>query len=65
MKKRVKLQNGWIFDMDLHFDKTLAINYKFVFKDQIREKVLRYKIAITLAVVTAPWTFLLPTKWLY
>mgnify|MGYP000889100713 CR=1 FL=1 len=40
-------------------------NYKFVFKDQIREKVLRYKIAITLAVVTAPWTFLLPTKWLY
>ncbi len=40
-------------------------NYKFVFRNQIQENALRFKIAITLAIITAPWTFLLPTKWLY
>lgn len=40
-------------------------NYKFVFKKQIQENMLRFKIALTIAVVTAPWTFLLPTKWFY
>jgi hypothetical protein len=40
-------------------------NYKFVFKKQIQENKLRFKIALTVAVVTAPWTFLLPTKWFY
>lgn len=40
-------------------------NYKFSFKNLIEEKVLRFKIALTLAIVTAPWTFLLPTKWFY
>ena len=40
-------------------------NYKFTFKKQIEEKTLRFKIAITIAIVTIPWTFLLPTKWFY
>lgn len=40
-------------------------NYKHSFKDVIEEQALRFKIALTLAIVTAPWTFLLPTKWFY
>jgi hypothetical protein len=40
-------------------------NYKFVFKNHIQENILRFKIALTIAIVTAPWTFLLPTKWFY
>jgi len=41
------------------------LNYKITFKEQIKEKNLRLKIALTLAFVTMPWTFLLPTKWFY
>lgn len=40
-------------------------NYKFTFKKQIEEEKLRFKAAITIAIVTIPWTFLLPTKWFY
>lgn len=40
-------------------------NYKFVFNKHIEEERLRFKIAITLAIITAPWTFLIPTKWFY
>lgn len=40
-------------------------NYKFTFKKQIEEKKLRLKVAITIAIVTIPWTFLLPTKWFF
>lgn len=40
-------------------------NYKCAFKNLIEEKTLRFKIALTIAIVTAPWTFLLPTKWFY
>ncbi|WP_251861257.1 hypothetical protein [Clostridium sp. Marseille-Q2269] len=40
-------------------------NYKFVFKNQIKEKIIRFKISLTIAIITAPWTFLLPTKWFY
>lgn len=40
-------------------------NYKFTFKKQIEEGKLRFKAAITIAIVTIPWTFLLPTKWFY
>lgn len=41
------------------------LNYKITFKEQIEEKMLRLKVAITIAIVTIPWTFLLPTKWFY
>ncbi|HFL3828422.1 TPA: hypothetical protein ACG3RW_003779 [Clostridioides difficile] len=40
-------------------------NYKYSFKKLIEEKALRFKIALILAIITAPWTFLLPTKWFY
>jgi len=40
-------------------------NYYFVFKKQIEDKKLRFKVALTIAVITIPWTFLLPTKWFY
>ena len=38
-------------------------NYKFTFKDI--EKQLRFKLALTFAIVTAPYTFLVPSSWLY
>jgi hypothetical protein len=40
-------------------------NYHITFKRIIREKALKFKISIAIAVVTAPWTFLIPTMWLY
>lgn len=40
-------------------------NYNITFKKQIADKQLRLKVALTLALVTMPWTFLLPTKWFY
>lgn len=41
------------------------LNYKITFKNLIEEKKSRLKVAITIAIVTIPWTFLLPTKWFY
>ncbi len=40
-------------------------NYKFTFAKQVEDKRLRLKIALTLSIVTMPWTFLLPTRWFY
>lgn len=40
-----------------------VFNYKFALKKQIEEKRLRFKVALTIAIVTIPWTFLLPIKW--
>ncbi|AGL03289.1 hypothetical protein [Desulfoscipio gibsoniae] len=40
-------------------------NYKFTWKKIIIEKQLRFKLAITIAIITTPWAFLLPTKWFY
>lgn len=40
-------------------------NYKLTFRNQIEEKRLRFKVALTIAIITIPWTFLLPTKWFY
>ncbi|NLZ53015.1 MAG: hypothetical protein GX892_07700 [Thermoanaerobacteraceae bacterium] len=40
-------------------------NYKITFRRQIEDKHKRLKVALTLAIVTMPWTFLLPTKWFY
>lgn len=43
----------------------LFFNYKYTFAGQIENKKLRFKVALTIAIITMPWTFLLPTKWLY
>lgn len=40
-------------------------NYNFSFKSQIEKKHLRFKLAFTTAIITIPWTFLLPTQWFY
>ncbi|WP_017755404.1 hypothetical protein [Calidifontibacillus oryziterrae] len=40
-------------------------NYRFTFQSIIENKRLRLKVALTIAIVTIPWTFLLPTKWFY
>lgn len=40
-------------------------NYKITFKDLLEDKALRFKVSLTLAIVTMPWTFFLPTKWFY
>ncbi len=40
-------------------------NYKFTLKKMILNVKLRFKIAIFIAIITIPWTFLLPTKWFY
>lgn len=39
-------------------------NYKFVY-NKIEDKALRHKLALTLAIITMPWTFLIPSKILY
>lgn len=40
-------------------------NYKFTFKDQFENSKLRFKVSLTIAILTMPCTFLLPTKWFY
>jgi hypothetical protein len=40
-------------------------NYFFTFARLIEDIKLRFKTAMTIAVATIPWTFLLPTKWFY
>jgi hypothetical protein len=40
-------------------------NYRFTFARQIEDKGLRFKTAMTVAVVTIPWTFLIPMRWFY
>lgn len=40
-------------------------NYWITFKKVITDKGQRVKVAISIALVTIPWTFLLPTKWFY
>ncbi|MCY6958405.1 hypothetical protein [Clostridium brassicae] len=40
-------------------------NYKNTFKELIADTKLRFKIAITIAIVTIPWTFLVPTKYFF
>lgn len=40
-------------------------NYTITFKELIIEKQLRLKVALVIAIITTPWTFLLPTQWFY
>ena len=41
------------------------LNYKVTFKKLIADRHMRLKLALAIALVTMPWTFLLPTKWFY
>lgn len=54
-----------IFAMLVSATLIFVLNFKFTFKKQIGEEKLRFKAAITIAIITMPWTFLLPTKWFY
>ncbi|WFD09448.1 hypothetical protein [Tepidibacter hydrothermalis] len=40
-------------------------NYKFTFSKEIEDQKLRLKVSISIALLTIPWTFLLPAKWFY
>lgn len=40
-------------------------NYWFTFSKLITEKGRRAKVSMSIAIITIPWTFLLPTKWFY
>jgi hypothetical protein len=40
-------------------------NYKVTFRKLLTDRQQRLKVALTIAIVTMPWTFLLPTKWFY
>lgn len=40
-------------------------NYRIIFKNQIAEKKLRFKVALTIAIVTIPWPFWFPAIWFY
>lgn len=40
-------------------------NYNITFRKLIKDNALRLKVSLTLAIITMPWTFFLPTKWFY
>ena len=40
-------------------------NYYIVFNRLIEDSKIRMKVALTIAIVTMPWTYLIPTEWLY
>lgn len=40
-------------------------NNSKVLVKHIEDKIVRAKIAMIIAIVTAPWSFLLPTEWIY
>lgn len=40
-------------------------NHRFIFPKLISDAQLRFKTALAIALITIPWTFLLPTKWFY
>lgn len=54
-----------VFAMLISAALIFMFNFALTFKKQIEEEKLRFKVAITIAIVTIPWTFLLPTKWFY
>ena len=42
-----------------------GLNYKFCFRRAELTDAQRRRVSLALALFTAPWLFLLPTKWLY
>jgi len=43
----------------------LLFNYNYTFRRSIKDVLARWKAAALIAVVTLPWTFLLPAKLFY
>ena len=41
----------------------LFFNHRFIFNKIIKDELIRWQVAIFIAITTLPWTFLLPTKW--
>lgn len=41
-----------------------VINYKLFKKDIVDERI-RFRIGMAMGIITAPWTFLIPTPWFY
>jgi hypothetical protein len=54
-----------IFSMLVSAIFIFLFNYRITFKNEKLEKKIRFKLALTIAIITMPWTFLLPTKWFY
>ncbi|WLR41767.1 hypothetical protein LC087_13000 [Bacillus carboniphilus] len=40
-------------------------NHKYTFKHIIPDIKVRRRVSITIAIMTLPWTYLLPTKWFF
>ena len=40
-------------------------NYNYVFNKLIIERKARLKVALTIAILTMPWTYLIPTEWFF
>ena len=40
-------------------------NYRYTYKTIIKDEKVRFIVALTIALVTIPWTFLLPTNWFF
>lgn len=38
-------------------------NYYIVFNKLIEDSKIRIKVALTIAIITMPWTYLIPTQW--
>lgn len=51
-----------IFAMLLASTFIFFFNYRIIFYKVIENKVLRFRIAITIAIITIPWTFIIPTS---
>lgn len=54
-----------IFAMLLSGFLVYVFNYYITFARLIENERLRFKTAMTIAVITVPWTFLVPSKWFY
>jgi hypothetical protein len=40
-------------------------NYLFTFRKVFNDEKVKIRVALTIAILTIPWTFLIPTKWFY
>jgi hypothetical protein len=40
-------------------------NYYITFRKKVSDRALRFRLSLAVAVITAPWTFLVPSSWLY
>ena len=43
----------------------ILFNYNYTFHNLIKDELTRWKVVAFIALITLPWTFLLPTKWFF